>query len=277
MRDDPPGQRPTQEAFDALLTQFRVAIRHDRTSLSRHRSKTLTFLIVGAVLFLAVGLGAIGFTWSKRNYRDDQSSLGAPLNREAETKAADSTARPITSMVALSQPDIPSIKQAMASCDADAAKHPDGLYFLVIPVAPATFEGVTSLMPQGTNFGSLSLIVSKDLLNGLESEVFTLSARPYGFSIIDTETAKTVNWNASGPSKFSQEPAPEVSKFQLGFDLGGNSLTWTPPYDRQKGNCYWVNVRLPGLPLRTHGSWMTIDMPRSFSLPFATLLSSAPP
>jgi hypothetical protein len=275
VRDSRSDQRPIQKAFDALLNELRAAIDHDRASLSRHRLKKLNLLIAGAVLSSAVGLGAIGFTWSKRNYREDHSSLAAPLHREAEFAVKPAPTQ-TTSMAALPQRDIPSLKQAMASCDAEAANNPDGLYFLVTPVAPDTFESATSLLPSGANFGSLSLILSQDLLSGLESGVLTVSARPYDFSIIDMETAETVKWSASGPSKFKQDHASKVSKFQLGFDLGSNSLTWTPPFDRQKGSCYWVNVRLPALPLRAHGDWATLDMPGSFSLPLFTAPGSRP-
>jgi hypothetical protein len=260
-------QKPLQQAFDALLSEFRVAINHDRSSLSSHyRFKKLDLLIVGALLSSAVALGAVGFTWGKRNYSETQGSLEAPLNRDAEF---DGVPTPAISMSALQHRDIPSIKQAMASCDAEAADNPNGLYFLVTPVAPDTFEGATSLLPSGANIGSLSFMLSQDLLNGLERGDLAVSARPYDFSIIDMVTAQTIKWSARGPSKFKQEYAPEVSQFQLGFNLGTNSLMSTPPFNRQKGNCYWVNVRFPALPLRTQGNWATVDMPNFFSLPYS--------
>jgi hypothetical protein len=61
VRDRPPDQRPIQQAFDALLNEFRVAINHDRASLARHPLRKLHLLIGGALLLSAVGLGAIGF------------------------------------------------------------------------------------------------------------------------------------------------------------------------------------------------------------------------
>jgi hypothetical protein len=277
VNNNQPSQRSMiQEALDALFNDFRVAIIHDWASLSRHGARKPTLLAIGALSW-AVGFGAIGFMWGKRMYPEDQSSFETLLNRGAEARAAKIAPAPTTSMSALPQRDISSIKKAMASCDAEATNNPDGLYFLVTPVVPATFEGATSLLPSGTTFGSLVLLISQDLLSGLELGVLAASASPYDFSIMDLEAAQTVKWSASGPSKFKRENSPEVSKFQLAFDFGGNTLTWTPPFDRQKGNCYWVNVRLPGLPLRARSTWETLIMPSSFSLPFLTVVSSPPP
>ena len=74
-------------------------------------------------------MGLIGFLWSKSVYRPDEPSAAAPSEPMAP--------------IALPGRDILSIKQAMTNCDEEAARNPDGMYFLVVPVVPENIESAT--------------------------------------------------------------------------------------------------------------------------------------
>lgn len=130
----------------------------EKPTRPRHRitQKALIVACCCAVLFVALGLGVIGFLWSEKVYRDGQSGLQAPLNTESSTST---TALPEPVVAPTAQPGLDSltIKRAMANCDAEAAKNPDGLYFLLTPVMPANFESATLLLPPGENYESFFL------------------------------------------------------------------------------------------------------------------------
>jgi hypothetical protein len=193
-----------------------------------------------AVLLAVLGLGLIGFLWSKSVYRQE---VVPPVQTNSD--ASDAVPPEPMAPIALPERDILSIKQAMTNCDEEAAQNPDGMYFLVIPVIPANFESATLLIPPGEAYGSFSLIPSQALLSGLENRSLNLSERQYEFSVLDTETAQIQKWLATkGPSKFTQPNAIALSKFQMGFDFGAESVG-TNQFNRQKEICYWANVNPP--------------------------------
>ena len=168
--------------------------------------------------------------------------------------------------------DISTIRQAMANCDAVAARDPEGLHFLVIPVVPATLDAATPLLPVGEDYRSFALIQSQDLLAGLEGGSLALAATPYRFSVMDAKWANTQTWNeAKGPSKFVHPNGATVSNFRIGFAPGDKSVRWTSMYDRQRGACYWVNVHLPGQPYALQPGRLNFGKPKSFPSPAATM------
>ena len=190
-------------------------------------------------------LGLVGFRWSWTADRDGQRTVQAPLQPEISASISTLPASVVTPP-AHAQPEAQTVKQTMADCDAEAAKDSDGLYFLVIPLVPATIEAASLLMPAGETYELFFLVPSKAAVGGLEDGSLTLSSRQYEFSIIDLTTGKTQKWSsANGLSKFTQPNAAAVSKFRVGFDFADKSTQWSNEYQRQKGICYWVNIRFP--------------------------------
>jgi hypothetical protein len=231
--------------------------------------KTLIVGSVCAIVGVVLILFATRFFWS-----NSQRDLPTPPKSEP-SPAVVKPAEPIVARpIALAASDIPTIKRAMADCDMEAAKNPDGLYFLVTPLAPATLEAATSLAPPAAdNYGSFSLVPSQAMFSGIEGDSLKFTKSQIEFSIIDMQTTQIKQWGSAmmGPSMFTYPNADGFSKFQIGFDFGDKSVKWTSEYDRQKGNCYWVNVRLkiqPSLPpygRRNYGP------PKSFPTPARTL------
>lgn len=242
--------------------------------------------LVLLIVFAASMLLLVGVVWSSKVYQS-QGGLGGRVETAVDAPVSE-LKLPVVRPPAHRQRNLPipvilpsgaastkigALKQALADCDADAAKKPDDLFFLITPVVPANFEAATSLWPPSAdNFGAFFLIPSQALLIGLENGFLELSTRPYEFSTVDTRNRRIQTWSpANGPSKFAQANAADVREFQIGFDLGGKGLTWTGGFDRQKGNCYWVNLRLPGQPYSPSYGTVNLAASKSFPKPADTI------
>jgi hypothetical protein len=242
--------------------------------------QSATFIVGALVLLLA------GVFWSLK-VQERPGGLGAPLETEINTPTkplkVPAVKPPGSSQLHLPVPvnlpsgnplrKIPALKRAMANCDAESAKNLDELFFLVTPVEPATFEVATALLPPaGHDYGSFFLVPSPALFVGLENGSLELSTRRYEFSIIDMQTKQTQTWSsASGPSKFTYVNAADVAKFQIGFSFGDKGPTWSSGFDRQKGNCYWVNLRFPGQPYSPSYGSANLGVSKSFPAPASTI------
>lgn len=236
--------------------------------------------VVGALVLLLVGV-----VWSLK-VQERQGGLGVQVETEISTPKSPLKA-PVVMPPAGSQLHMPvpvnlpsgntltkiaALKRAMANCDAEAAKKRDELFFLVTPVEPATFEVATALLPPaGHNYGSFFLVPSPALF-GLENGSLELSTRRYEFSIIDMGTKEIQTWSpANGPSRFTYANAADVLKFQIGFDFGDKGPTWSSGFDRQKGNCYWVNLRFPGQPYSPSYGSVNLAVSKRFPTPANTI------
>ena len=218
------------------------------TGLSRIQSTRTVFIVLcWCVGLLAVfGLGLIGFLWSNKVYRVGEGSLPPQLNTETDPSNT-ALPKPSMALIPASGTDSLSIKQAMTNCDEEAARNPDGLYFLITPVIPANLESATLLIPPGEDYGPFLLIPSQVLISGLEDHSFQLSAREYEFSLLNTDTGQIQKSTAAnGASTLTQRYAVGLLKFQIGFSFEDKSVMWTNPYVRQKGICYWVNALFQG-------------------------------
>jgi hypothetical protein len=212
---------------------------------------------------VAGGLAGIGFLWSEKLHRDDQSSLQNSLETYPSPAAIETDfLTPVA--VPVGQPESSSIKQAMARCDAEAAENPDGLYFLLTPVVPINFESATLLLPPGKNYKYFFLVTSSQVLNGLDEGSLGVSMRPYQFSLLNSETNQITNWKpVIGPSQFTQSNVA-WSKFQIKLDLADTAVTWTDEYNRQRGSCYWINVFFPHQTYSPHSGRVNVQKHKSF-------------
>jgi hypothetical protein len=207
-------------------------------------------LIVTACSSAFLVLGAIGLLWWTWPFYPS-GSRAVQSQPSAAANTADSTPQnpplsPSGETVAPPAPtpaDVQPVKQAMADCDAEAARNPDALYFLVIPIMPTT-ETAKLMIPPGDGYASFYLVMSNAAMESLTDGSYKLDPRPFTFSVMDTTTNKVQSWNSPGGlSKYTQEDAAAVSKFLLGFAVAENNTQWSTEYQRRKGNCYWVSVR----------------------------------
>lgn len=193
-------------------------------------------------LLAVLGLGLIGFLLSNNVYHDVAGS-SSPQPNTATNPFNTALSEPSLAPTPIPGTDNVSIKKAMTNCDEEAARNPNGLYFLVTPVIPANFGSATQLMSPGEDYGTFLLIPSHGLISGLEDHSLQLSARKYEFSVHNADTAQIQKWsNANSASKFTQLHPFGFSKFQIGISFEDKSVMWTNQYARQKGICYWVNA-----------------------------------
>ena len=123
-----------------------------------------------------LGLCFLGFLLSNYVHHDGEGS-SSPLPN-AETNPSNTTvSQPSLAPIPLLAKDSASVMHAMTTCDEEAARNPNGLYFLVTPVIPASFESATLLISPGEDYGTFLLISSHELVSGLENNSLELSAR----------------------------------------------------------------------------------------------------
>jgi hypothetical protein len=226
-------------------------------------------IFCASALLTTLTLGLAGYLWLTAIKGDGPAGQDRPHTAEL----TDLSAVPLVIPPGQPQWTAATVRGEMASCDRQAAKNPNGLYFLVFPVEPATLEAAAPIVPPPVPKDSpFFLIQSPSLLRGLGDGYLELSARPYRFSVLDTETRNVKRWNpANGASKFSDPNAPAISKFKIGFDFEDHVLTWTHEYDRQKGACYWVNLRIDSPLYAPHSGWEYGGVFKSFPNPAADI------
>jgi len=142
------------------------------------------------------------------------------------------------------------IERAIAQCERDAARNPDTLYFLVIPVVPADGDP-RSWIPKsnGTVGTNVLLIGSQDTVDGLRAGELRLDSRAYRFSILDPGTTRAYPWRpALGVHKFAIRDASAVASFRPGFNFRPTGeIRWADgDIPREAGTCYWTGALTRG-------------------------------
>lgn len=138
------------------------------------------------------------------------------------------------------------LAKAMGECDAEAAKNPDTLNFLVMPLKPdaLNFKKWDQFTAQHVG-DSYLLLGSEDALAGLRDGSLAAFDGQYAFSIVETTTGTRHSWPpTAGPTKFAEPDAADLKSIKLGFaftNFDGEPQLSTE-FVRQPGTCYWVSV-----------------------------------
>jgi hypothetical protein len=135
---------------------------------------------------------------------------------------------------------------AMHDCDAVAAKEPETLHFLVIPLAAAPNDHTDWQAKALNKVGNGILLRSDVALDGLKSQGLAISKARYVFTVRD-QAQVVYKWDRSaGIAKFSIPNAGAIDGFSIQFQSadGKSGDDWGNTFARKKGNCYWVNVIL---------------------------------
>jgi hypothetical protein len=139
------------------------------------------------------------------------------------------------------------ITKAMADCDAEAAKEPSALAFLVVPLKSAAADMQPWRKKSLNDIGNAILLPADDALLGLNSGALALSDEQYVFSIRDDITNIVYKWSPSnGVKKFVSPDADAIERFKVQFQLRDKSGAdaWGAVFVHHKGTCYWVNAIL---------------------------------
>ena len=85
------------------------------------------------------------------------------------------------------------------------------------------------------------------MLAGLRRKALRLSTDEYTFSTRNEATKDVLTWKPStGVRKFVINDASAIGQFRVQFQSNDASRTinWGAIFERQPGNCYWVNAIL---------------------------------
>jgi hypothetical protein len=137
------------------------------------------------------------------------------------------------------------LQAAMKECDEVAAKAPDSLYFLVVPLASAPEDDDSWRKASLNDLGNALLLKADVALDNLMQGYLVLSSEQYRFNIRDEATSTVFKWSPStGVKRFSTNEAKSIENFkvQLLTDSRTNESAWGAAFIRQKGTCYWVNA-----------------------------------
>jgi hypothetical protein len=143
------------------------------------------------------------------------------------------------------------LKDAMKTCDDEAAGTPSTLHFLVIPLSAAP-EGVPQWKSKSLNdVGNAIALPSQEALDALTGGMLKISPDPYFFRVHDDATKTILEWSLStGVKRFSAPDTDAIQAFKLQFmtreRTGGDN--WGATFARRKGNCNWVNAIIGNQP-----------------------------
>jgi hypothetical protein len=189
-------------------------------------------LLVGAaLLFLLLAVA----TTVVMILRWQKSGILAVQSSPAEPSAVESSA----------YGDFGWLRAAMDDCDAQAARSPSELHFLVVPLAAARADLEQWRAKSINDIGNGILVSSQMAFDGLTGGTLRISPRNYVFRVRDETANATFQWKRSlGVAKLSNPDAESINFFRIQFSAGDQSGAdqWGSSFTRQKGACYWVNA-----------------------------------
>jgi hypothetical protein len=198
--------------------------------------------VVAAVAVLA--LAAVGGVLGNRTARDGapETTVAPPAQIVPPTAQAPAQVAPAQ----VAPTDLPAITKAMSDCDAAAARDPDSLYFLVLPLVQANrTDNSWRAIALQTVGNSYLLLSAKDALDGLRDGKLVLRPNRYTFSALDSGTGATYSWtSATGLSRLARKDSGAVKTLKLGFDFSEaqTGAQWSAEFKRDRGICYWVTA-----------------------------------
>jgi len=134
---------------------------------------------------------------------------------------------------------------AMDDCDAEAAKMPDTLRFLVVPMASLPTDDEAWRAKSLNDIGNAILLTQSAALDGLKGGSLRISTERYEFTMRDEATSAVYKWSPSvGVKKFLTEDAAQIKEFKVQFKTPRktNDAEWGATFVHRTGTCYWVNA-----------------------------------
>ena len=84
-----------------------------------------------------------------------------------------------------------------------------------------------------------------DAADASARKALRVGAEEYIFSARNETTKDVLTWKpSSGVRKFVISDASEIGEFRVQFQSNdaARAINWGAPFERQAGNCYWVNA-----------------------------------
>jgi hypothetical protein len=139
------------------------------------------------------------------------------------------------------------LESAMKQCDDEAAKDPKALHYLVIPLIDEPRDDVGWRRISINDIGNAILVKAEDMIAGLKRKALRVGTEEYVFSARNETTKDVLTWKpSSGVRKFVISDASEIGEFKVQFQSNdaARAINWGATFERQAGNCYWVNAIL---------------------------------
>ncbi|MBX9774165.1 MAG: zinc ribbon domain-containing protein [Xanthobacteraceae bacterium] len=139
------------------------------------------------------------------------------------------------------------LETAMKQCDDQAAKDAKGLHYLVTPLVDEPRDEPGWRRISINDIGNAILIGGEDMLAGLRRKALRISTEEYVFSARNETTKDVLTWKPStGVRKFVVNDASGIQQFKVQFQSSdaARAINWGSTFERQPGNCYWVNAIL---------------------------------
>jgi hypothetical protein len=197
---------------------------------------------VASIVLLLAGLAAATTGWMIYRAEAPAVSAARPTGDQATTPHLDGEQQAV---VLSPTTDLSPISKAMAECDAEAAKAPDQLYFVLLPLMlskGAVNDWRSHALQEGGGFLWLN---SKDALDGLRDGKLAVRDGRYTFSVLDPASGQTYSWRSVTRIAKLSRPAPkEMKSFKLGLDFSAaqTGAPWSNEFRRNPGSCYWVSA-----------------------------------
>ena len=147
--------------------------------------------------------------------------------------------------VAGSDTDFAWLSAAMKACDDKAAREPNALHFLVIPLAYQPKDADQWRRAALNRIGNALVLPGDDTISGLRSKSLSVAPGEYVFSIRDEQTQTVRKWQpATGVKWLSIADAEGVTSLRMQFRPRdrGNDDAWGNVIAHRRGNCYWINA-----------------------------------
>lgn len=131
--------------------------------------------------------------------------------------------------------------KALDACEAEAARYPQSLYFMVVPLA-ASGAGDDIRSRALETIGPATLLESKVALDGLESGALRISRDQFILHALDVESNAVHRWNsASGVSTLSERANRSKGPFKIRLQTGPNdNADWSLVTADGVATCHWV-------------------------------------
>lgn len=140
------------------------------------------------------------------------------------------------------------LSSALNACEAEAAKYPQGLYFMVVPLASASSAADAIRSRALETIGPATLLESKVAIEGLESGALRISREQFILHAMDAGTNTIHRWNSAvGVSTLSERNSSSKGPFKVRLQTNPNdSAQWSASLAEGLATCHWVFALLRG-------------------------------
>jgi zinc-ribbon domain len=188
------------------------------------RARRSPLILIGVVAILGVAVAVVAFLLLAGRSTDRQGAAVDPKGG-----------------------DFAWLETAMKQCDEQAAKDPKALHYLVIPLVDEPRDEPGWRRISINDIGNAILVSAEDMLAGLRRKALRITNDEYVFSARNEATKDVLTWKPStGVRKFVVNDASAIKQFRVQFQSNdaARAINWGTTFERQAGNCYWVNAIL---------------------------------